>query len=338
MRMNMNEWLLSYRNSPIKKTMPVLSFPGMQLIGANVDQLVHSGELQAKCMKAIADRYDTAAAVSIMDLSVESEAFGSSVRFTAEEPPAVIDCIVNSMNDAQELKIPKVGVARTGECLRGMELVSQEITDRPIFAGVIGPFSLIGRLMDMQKVMINCRREPALLHVLLEKATAFITNYILALKEAGANGVVIAEPAAGLLAPKFNKEFSIPYIEQIRESCEDEDFLVIYHNCGNTVPLLEDIVEMTNLKVIHLGNAINIEDALKIIPERILVMGNVDPANVFCIGTPEIVKEATLELLERCSKYEHFAISSGCDIPPTTPLENIDAYFDTVALFYNEKK
>jgi uroporphyrinogen decarboxylase len=336
MKMNMNEWLLSYRNSPIKKTMPVLSFPGMQLIGANVDQLVHSGELQAKCMKAIADRYDAAAAVSLMDLSVESEAFGSSVRFTDEEPPAVTNCIVETMENAQALAVPKVGTARTGECLRGMELVSQMITDRPIFAGVIGPFSLIGRLMDMQKVMINCRREPALLHVLLEKATDFITDYILALKEAGANGVVIAEPAAGLLAPKFNKEFSIPYVERIREKCEDESFLVIYHNCGNTIPLLADIVEMTNFRVIHLGNAIDIEDALKIIPEQILVMGNIDPANVFCIGTPEIVKEATLELLERCSKYDHFAISSGCDIPPTTPLENIDAYFQAVTQFYQE--
>ncbi len=335
MKMNMNQWLSDYKSASIKKTMPVLSFPGMQLIGADVEQLVHSGELQAKCMGAIAERYKTAAAaVSLMDLSVEAEAFGSSVRFTKEEPPAVTDCIVNSLEDAKKLVVPAVGSARTGECIRGIELVAQSITDRPVFAGVIGPFSLIGRLMDMQKVMINCRRDPELLRVLLEKATAFIADYILALKAAGANGVVMAEPAAGLLAPKFNKEFSIPYVEQIRDKTEDDDFLFIYHNCGNTLPLLNDIVEMANFKAIHLGNAIDIEEALKMIPDDILVMGNVDPANVFAIGTPQIVRQVTLELLERCSKYKHFAISSGCDIPPNTPLENIDAYFDTVAQFY----
>lgn len=337
MKLNMNEWLQEYKGSPVKKTMPVLSFPGMQIIGANVDELVHSGELQAKCMKAIADRYDAAAAVSLMDLSVESEAFGSAVRFTEEEPPAVTDCIVETLEDAKALAVPAVGTARTSECIKGISLASEMITDRPILAGVIGPFSLIGRLKDMQKVMIDCRRNPELLHVLLEKAATFITGYILALKEAGANGVVIAEPAAGLLAPKFNKEFSIPYVEKIREAVEDESFLVVYHNCGNTIPLLADIAELTNLRVIHLGNAIDIEEALKILPERILVMGNVDPANVFRMGTPELVEETTTNLLERCSKYDNYAISSGCDIPPTTPLENIDAYFNAVAKFYTEK-
>jgi len=338
MKINMNQWLSDYKRDSNKKTMPVLSFPGMLLIGVDVEQLVHSGVLQAKCMKAIADRYDTAAAVSLMDLSVEAEAFGSSVRFTKEEPPAVIDSIIKTMEDARELEIPAVGTARTGECIRGMELATQLIKDRPVLAGVIGPFSLIGRLMDMQKVMINCRREPELLHVLLEKASAFSSDYILALKEAGANGVVLAEPAAGLLAPKFNKEFSIPYVEKIREKCEDDNFLFIYHNCGNSIPLLNDIVENTDIRVMHLGNAIDLEEALKIVPEEILVMGNIDPANVFCLGTPQIVRDTTLELLEKCNKYKHFAISSGCDIPPNTPFENLDAYFDTVSQFYREER
>lgn len=337
MKRNMSQWLSHYKSSSVKKTLPVLSFPGMNLIGTDVDQLVHRGDLQASCMKAIADRYDTAAAVSLMDLSVEAEAFGSRVLFTKEEPPAVVDCIVESMEDAKNLAVPAVGSARTGECIRGIALAAQYIKDRPVLAGVIGPFSLIGRLMDMQKVMINCRRDPALLHILLEKASIFISGYIQALKEAGADGVFMAEPAAGLLSPKFNKEFSVPYVEKIREACEDDDFLMIYHNCGNTIPLLKDIVEQTNFKVLHFGNAIDLKEALELIPEEILVMGNVDPANVFRMGTPESVREATVELLERCGEYKNFGISSGCDIPPTTPFDNIDAYFDAIARFYHGK-
>ena len=44
-------------NSSVKKAMPILSFPGVQLIGHTVDELVRSGELQAQCMKAVADRF-----------------------------------------------------------------------------------------------------------------------------------------------------------------------------------------------------------------------------------------------------------------------------------------
>ena len=64
-------------------------------------------------------------------------------------------------------------------------------------------------------------------------------------------------------------------------------------------------------------------------------MGNIDPAGVLRMGTPESVRNKTLELLEKCSKYSNFVLSSGCDIPPMTPWENIDAFFKAAEEFYN---
>lgn len=74
-----------------------------------------------------------------------------------------------------------------------------------MFAGVIGPFSLAARLLDVTEIMIYCYEEPDMVHVLLEKATQFITEYCKAYKEAGANGVVIAEPVAGCSRPLFRQ-------------------------------------------------------------------------------------------------------------------------------------
>ena len=79
MKRNMKQWVTDYINAPTKKAMPILSFPGVQLIGHTVEELVRSGELQAQCMKAIADRFDTGVAFSLIDLSVEAEAFGDNV-------------------------------------------------------------------------------------------------------------------------------------------------------------------------------------------------------------------------------------------------------------------
>ena len=47
MKRNMKQWLADYISAPVKKAMPVLSFPGVQIIGHTVDELVKSGELQA---------------------------------------------------------------------------------------------------------------------------------------------------------------------------------------------------------------------------------------------------------------------------------------------------
>lgn len=245
----------------------------------------------------------------------------------------VTAALVHDEEEAEALKVPEVGAGRTGECVKGIKEVTGLITDRPVLAGIIGPFSLAGRLLDMTEIMILCYEDPELVETVLEKATEFLIKYALAFKEAGANGITIAEPAAGLLSPPLIKEFSTPYVQRIRDAVEDENFMIMYHNCGNVVPLLDNIKEI-GTGAYSFGNAIDIEETLKVIPEDAVVIGNIDPAGTFRNGTPEKIRKETLELLERCGKYKNFVIASGCDIPPMTPLENIQAFFDAVDEFY----
>lgn len=333
MKYNMNQWLDDYLKNPAKKPLPIMSFPGFQLIGHSVEELVRSGDLQAQCMKAVADRFDTAVSFSLMDLSVEAEAFGSKIRYFEDEVPTVVEALVCTEEDAENLQVPEVGAARTGECVKGIKLASEMITDRPVIAGMIGPYSLAGRLLDINEVMILCYEEPEMVETVLDKVTEFLINYAKAFKEAGANGVAMAEPVAGLLSPNLIAEFSNPYVKKIRDAVEDENFVVIYHNCGNIVPLLPQVKDL-GAKVYSVGNAIDIEDSLKVLQEDSIVMGNIDPAGTLRNGTPEQIRKETLELMERCSKYPNFAIASGCDMPPLTPMENIEAFFTAVNDFY----
>ena len=64
-------------------------------------------------------------------------------------------------------------------------------------------------------------------------------------------------------------------------------------------------------------------------------MGNIDPAGQFLNGTPESVRRETRALLETCCPgHPNFVISSGCDIPPASRWENIDAFFAAVQAYY----
>lgn len=335
MKRNMEQWRQEYLANPVKKAMPILSFPGVQLIGSTVDKMVRSGELQAQCMKAIADRFDTGVTFSLMDLSVEAEAFGSPVHYSEDDVPTVHAALIHDEDEADALKVPKVGDGRTGECVKGIRLASEMITDRPVLAGIIGPYTLAGRLLDMTEIMVLCYEEPEMVETVLEKATEFLIEYAKAFKEAGANGVAMAEPAAGLLSPNLIAEFSTPYVQKIREAVEDENFLFLYHNCGNIVPILEKIKDI-DARAYSFGNAIDIEETLKVLPENQMVIGNIDPAGTLRNGTPEQIRKETLELMERCCKYPNFVIASGCDIPPMTSMENLQAFFDAVEEFYKK--
>ena len=45
-----------------------------------------------------------------------------------------------------------------------------------------------------------------------------------------------------------------------------------------------------------------------------------------------------MELLEKCSSYPNFIISSGCDIPPLSSWDNIQAFFNQVEICIKTNK
>lgn len=333
MKLNMAQWVQDTIADTRKKPLPILSFPAVQQMGITVRQLVMDSGLQAKGMKLMADTFDTAAAVGYMDLSVEAEAFGAEVHYADQEVPTVVGACVASLEDAEALSVPPVGAGRTGICLEAVRKAAAMITDRPVFAGVIGPFSLAGRLLDVSEALCDCYDEPELVHAVLEKATEFLTAFCRAYRDAGANGVILAEPLAGLLSQELAEEFSAAYVRRIVEAVQNDTFLVVYHNCGNSVVRTMDTIVSNGCRLFHFGNAVDMEAVMPHIPGDCIAMGNVDPAAQFRRGTPESVYAATMDVMKRCAAYPNFLISSGCDIPPQTAETNIRAFFQAAADF-----
>jgi uroporphyrinogen decarboxylase len=331
---NMKQWMDELRTSPVKRALPILSFPSIQLMNITVKELISSAKTQADGMKLLADRIDSAAAVSMMDLSVEAEAFGSAVTFTDHEVPAVTGHIIETEEQAKALIVPDVASARAGLYVEAIREACERITDRPVLAGTIGPFSLAGRLLDVTEIMMLCYDEPDMVHTVLEKATEFLISYIEAYKAVGAGGVVVAEPLAGLLSPALMKEFAAPYMKRIVDAVQDDSFVVVYHNCGGAVLRLVEPILSCGAAAYHFGNAIDMKAMLEKMPEDVVVMGNIDPVGQLAEGTPEGVYAATTSLLEQCSVHPNFVISSGCDVPPLAKWENIDAFFSAVEDFY----
>jgi uroporphyrinogen decarboxylase len=251
--------------------------------------------------------------------------------------PTVTGRLVTDEDEAEALEVPAVGSKRTGIYIEAVKKAVEKITDRPVFAGIIGPFSLAARLLDVTEIMMDCYDDPDMVHVVLEKSTEFLIEYAKAYKSAGAAGIVMAEPVSGLLSPALEEEFSSPYVKKIVDAVQDDSFSVIYHNCGDNVPKMLDSILSTGAAAYHFGNSVDMEeDIIKKVPADVLVMGNVDPAGVLRMGTPEKVREVTLSLLEKCSKYPNFLLSSGCDIPPMTPWENIKAFFAAFDEYYGK--
>lgn len=336
MKYNMKQFFEQLRLQPHKKPLPVLSFPSVSLMGVTVREMTSVPGLQSRGMKLVADAVDTAASVSMMDLSVEAEAFGAEIRRSDDEVPTVVGTLVEDEEQAEALQVPAVGAGRTGLYVEEIRKACELITDRPVLAGVIGPFSLAGRLMNVTEIMVACYTDPDAVHTVMKKACAFLKEYMLAYREAGANGIVMAEPLTGMLSPALAEEFSEPYVRELIASVRDDHFAVVYHNCGNNVPDMAESIFRVGADAYHFGNAVDLRRMLPLADADTVIMGNVDPAGQFLNGTPESIREETLKLMEDCCPdHPNFVISSGCDIPPAAKWENIRAFFAAAEEYYN---
>lgn len=335
-KFNMNAWKESIIANKDICAIPIMTHPGIEIIGKTVKEAVTDGGIHYEAIKALHDKYPSAASTVIMDLTVEAEAFGAEIVFQQGEVPSVIGRLLINESDIDSLIVPDIKEGRLKEYLKANLLAVNNLVDRPVLAGCIGPFSLAGRLYDISEIMILIYTNPSSAHILLGKCRDFILKYCLALKEIGVNGVIMAEPVAGLLSDEDCMKFSSYYIKEIIDEVQDEYFSVVLHNCGNTGNCTSAMM-FTQAAAYHFGNNIDMLDVLENIPSDSLVMGNIDPVSILKMGNPRLVKSEVAKLLYSVKEYPNFVLSSGCDIPPSTPIGNINAFFEALDEFNRMK-
>lgn len=313
-------------SSPRRLALPIATYPGLALTGATVRAAVNDPQVQFDAVAALHERYPTPFALSAMDLSAEAEAFGCTLHISDNEIPSVTGRLVTNLEQARKLPVPQPGDRRTAVYLETVRRLKQ-LPSRPlVLGGCIGPFSLASRLVGVSEALELTLAEPDLIQVVLEKSAEFLTAYARAFKAAGADGLIMAEPAAGLLSPRGLSAYSSIFVKRIAAAVEDGHFALILHNCAARLLHLPAILE-TGLNSFHFGAPMDLPAALSKVGPEVVLCGNLDPAGVFCQLAPVEVTARAADLLARTAAHRNYVLSSGCDVPAGAPLASLDAFY-----------
>jgi len=324
MNTHFSRFVLDY---PGRLAMPIGVYAGLEITHASVQDAVTGAQAQSEAVLALHQRFQTAVMLTAMDLSAEAETFGCEIRMAVDEIPTVIGRRAASQAAIDALPAPQPGDMRTRVHLdTAQKLAATRLT--PVLGGLIGPFSLAGRIFGVSEALEATASDPDLILSLLEKVTAFLSAYALAFRQAGASGIIMAEPAAGLLSPRGLGRFSAPFVRRIIQAIQNEDFTVILHNCGARIVHLPKVLE-SGAEIYHFGAPMDMAAALSQVNGEVILAGNLDPTAVFHSGTPEQVRQQTGDLLAIAAGQRNFILSSGCDLPPGVPVQNLDAFYET---------
>lgn len=310
---------------------PLLGFPGVDLIGSSIKIAQQNYGEHYKVIKKLADLFGPDLIFPLMDLSVEANALGRYTVFPKEES-ATVPKDKFSLEDIDKLREINISFdSRINGYVNTVKLMSLGIDEKVLKgAYVIGPYSLAALIMGADDAAICSLLEPEKLTRLCELTVDKIHEYVNMLITAGAEVICVLEPTAVMLGPEQFKIFSAKYVKHIVDSCKFSGVSTIYHTCGDTTHLVNEMAD-SGVDGISLDSkqvGVNLREIARALTKYVLIIGNINPNDVMLRGKPEDVKKEVTALMEMMDPYPNFVLSTGCDLPQETPLENIKAFMD----------
>jgi uroporphyrinogen decarboxylase len=303
-----------------------MGLPGVRLTNTKINENYEDADIQFRSLKALYDKYHPNFMFNMMDLSLEAESLGLKILKPDDAPYTIVEHPIKNEHDLGKLDIPHP--KKNGR----MPIASKVIRkmhkgfDCINVAYIIGPYTLAGLLCGASTVIKNVLKNVVFLEKVLEFSSKVIDIYCTELISSGADMICMLEPTATGLSPEQFKEFSGNYIKKLKSNW---NIPLILHICGDTTSLICEMIK-TNCKGISLDAMVDLQHAANLISSDILILGNIDPVRVLAFGNKEEVEEKVKKLLFDMRGVDNFILSSGCDIPLDTPLENIEAFMKAV--------
>ncbi|MFQ5857688.1 MAG: uroporphyrinogen decarboxylase family protein [Anaerolineae bacterium] len=272
-------------------------------------------------------------AVVPFDMGVEAEALGAEVKYYDKRDDQVIyPTISKKLADSVEKleiripgNLPEAG--RIPIVVEAIRILKQEIGNEiPVGAWVLGPFTELGQVVELENLLKMSFKKQDLVHQHLDAMVEYLSSILGLYVDAGADFVTVREMGAtsSVLSPRLFEKLVLPHLQDLfgripSMNSGHRSVPKVLHICGNTNPIIHFMAQSgaSALSVDQLNDLAQTREKL---PDMVL-LGNYNPFDVLCNGTPEDVDRAIKEIVENGVD----GIWPGCDIWPTVPPENMEA-------------
>lgn len=307
--------------------------------GVTMAQFRSDPQLLARSFIQAVERYGYDGIMIDVDTVTLAGAAGVPIDFPVDEPARVAGRKLESLESAAELSPVNILDYRPVVVwLEAVRLLKHHFGDEIYIRGNCDqcPFtlaSLIRGIDDWLVDLMDQQNQPMILR-LLEFCTEITSQFIHQMSATGAHMLSNGDSVAGpeLVSPSIFRRFALPYTRRIVDLSHKLGFPYVLHICGNTGLIIDDMIA-TGADGLELDYKTDPGQAHLKMKDRLVFVGNIDPSAVLARGTPETVREHTLNLLNIFRDTPRFILNAGCGIPPTTPSSNLQALMQTAREF-----
>jgi uroporphyrinogen decarboxylase len=263
----------------------------------------------------------------------EAEALGAAVEQPPDGSPALKEYLLADLANLDRLR-PRDPVTggRMPLFFEAVERVSQQIGEESfILATLRGPLLIASQLRGAENILVDMLEDPEAVSRMLEYTNDVAQKLARGLLTSGAHGLVLGEATCSpsFISPALYRELVLPHHRRLVAQIKQMGWRCVgLHVCGNTTAIIEDMIS-TGVDFLDVDYQVPAEKAVAIARGRMVLRGNLDPSSIFRFGAAHKVRMETAALCKSVAGAR-WIISSGCDIPPGTPAENVAACVETV--------
>jgi uroporphyrinogen decarboxylase len=201
-----------------------------------------------------------------------------------------------------------------------------------------GPFAVASYFLGIQDFLLEIATIAAGRHTeneaaierMIDLAADTLIRFGLAQLEAGANILQCGDSLAScsMISPATFERFVLPRHQRVFRAWKEAGAITALHVCGNNTRSL-DLLADTGADVIAIDSLVDLKVAKERIGERVCLIGNLDPVAVILRGTPDDVRSAAQKCLADAAEGGGYILGTGCEVPPGTPVENLQAMVET---------
>lgn len=307
---------------------PILGSFTAKLVGRSIREYLTDPRVFADAQARAYEMFDPDIVVMMADLLMEAEAMGTGVAFPEDSLCQITSHVLEDKGKLQSLSVPDP--RRDGRMpyyLEACAAIRKVVTDRPVGSTLVGPWAIAASLRGIQELIYDTLDDPEFVHQLMRLTTEVAKAFGTAVVETGV-GLSYSEAtvSSSVISPKIYREFVHGYHVELINYFKERKVGVTLHVCGLVDPIIEDLIT-TGANALSIDSFSSLARAVEVNQKRTVLIGNVATA-LFESGTREEMEQAVKECIDVAAAGSAFILSSGCEVPPTAPVENVHCFME----------
>ena len=306
--------------------------------GYSIGQINRNPRLMAESHRLCQEKFGYDGCIIDVDDATLAEACGAKVIYRPDAVAAVDEHhpAVEDLRDVPDLKLPDPARdGRLSEWMETAERLMDMIGDHVFIMGRAdqGPFDVLALLRGPQDFMCDLMTEDDdVIFNALEWATQAHIIFAKAMRDIS-HCTSMGDSYAGpnLVSPAIYRKFAMPYEKRVVDAVQTPEKPYSIHICGDASMILEDMGR-TGARLLELDWKVDMGQARRVLPDDVVIMGNVNPSDPMYLGTPEQVLAQSKAIIEGTGG-RGLILSSGCALGANTKPENVAALVQAAKLY-----